>query len=175
VFDLDGMRLAALAAESGLAVAVAESPAAYPVAVRPLRLADKQRAGASIGILNHVSGVQVVASFAAAVHDVGGSLPLIASVAIYTDARSAAVLRAFPGLRLDDHVVDAVLNSGDPVHAGIDAAVAEARELLAIEGVGGVNISGLASNAGLEAAAEIKAEVGRQLRAITTKDSHGTS
>ena len=47
VFDLDGTRLAALAAALGVPVAVPETPAAPPVGLRPARVAEKQRAGAS--------------------------------------------------------------------------------------------------------------------------------
>ena len=48
--------------------------------------------------------------------------------------------------------------------AEIEAAVAEARALLAVEGIDGVNVSGLASAAGTRAGAEIKAEGGRRIR-----------
>jgi hypothetical protein len=51
------------------------------------------------------------------------------------------------------------------VDAGITAAVSEARALLSIEGVEGVNVSGLASASGPRVGAEIKAEVGRRIRA----------
>ena len=91
------------------------------------------------------------------------TLPFIAGVAVYTDERSAAVLQAFPGLHLDHGTVNRVLTARDPVRAGIVAAVAEAREVLTIPGVVGVNISGLASAAGEVAAARIKATVGREV------------
>jgi hypothetical protein len=57
-----------------------------------------------------------------------------------------------------------VLSAADPVAAGIAAAVDEARALLSIEGVDGVNVSGLASASGAHIGAEIKAEVGRRIR-----------
>src|ERR1700722_9562824 len=53
VFDLDGTRLAALAASLGVPAAGAETPAAPPRHLRPFRLAQKQRAGASVAGLNH--------------------------------------------------------------------------------------------------------------------------
>jgi methylenetetrahydrofolate reductase (NADPH) len=62
-------------------------------------------------------------------------------------------------------VAEQVLGATDPVAAGITAAVSEARALLAIEGVDGVNVSGLASASGSRVGAEIKAEVGRRIRA----------
>jgi hypothetical protein len=60
-----------------------------------------------------------------------------------------------------------VLAASDPVAAGIEAAVAEAHALLSIEGVDGINISGLASASGARVGAEIKSEVGRRIRAGT--------
>jgi hypothetical protein len=60
--------------------------------------------------------------------------------------------------------VDAVLSSADPVRAGIDEAIREARAMLEIPGVIGVNVSGLASGEGERKAAAIKAIVGRELR-----------
>ena len=61
-----------------------------------------------------------------------------------------------------------VLGASDPVAAGIEAAVAEAMALLTIKGVDGVNVSGLGSDAGVRAGAEIKAEVGRRIKAGAT-------
>jgi methylenetetrahydrofolate reductase (NADPH) len=165
VFDIDGTRLAALAAAAGLVVAVPEAPAAPPVALRPGRLREKQRAGAHVGVLNHAGTVERVAAFAAAAAAAGVTMPLIAGVAVYTDERSAAVLQRFPGLSLDPDQVAAVLRAADPVEAGIEAAIAEARELLAVPGVAGVNLSGLASERGEVFAAGIKAAVGREIMA----------
>jgi methylenetetrahydrofolate reductase (NADPH) len=164
VFDIDGTRLAALAAAAGLVVAVPEAPAAPPVALRPGRLREKQRAGAHLAVLNHAAVDEVVA-FAAGAGTAGVTLPLVAGVAVYTDERSAAVLQRFPGLHLDPARVAAVLRAPDPVAAGIEAAVTEARELLAVPGVVGVNLSGLASERGEVFAAGIKAEVGRRIMA----------
>ena len=164
VFDLDGTRLTALATAAGLTAAVPESPDAPPVALRPARVAEKQRAGAQLCVLNHVAGPDRLAAFTAAARGAGATLPFVASVAVYTDERSARVLQRFPGLHLDDAAVERVLGSPDPVAAGIVAAVAEARALLAVPGVVGVNLSGLASDRGEEAAAAVKAEVATRIR-----------
>jgi hypothetical protein len=75
------------------------------------------------------------------------------------------VLRGLPGLDLDPEAVRAVLGDPDPVRAGIAAAAREARALLAIPGVAGVNLSGLASGRGYEFAAAVKAEVAGLIRA----------
>ena len=75
------------------------------------------------------------------------------------------MLQGLPGLELDQAVTEQVLGATDPVAAGITAAVTEARALLSIEGVEGVNVSGVASASGTRIGAEIKAEVGRRIRA----------
>jgi methylenetetrahydrofolate reductase (NADPH) len=143
VFDLDGPRLAALAAAIGLPAAVPETPAAPPRQLRPFRLAQKQRAGAAVAVLNHDT-VASVTGFMAAAARAGVTIPVIAAVAIYTDAASASALSGLPGLELDPAVVREVLDDPDPVVAGIAAAARQALALLGIPGVAGVNISGLA-------------------------------
>ena len=163
-FDLDGPRLVSLAASLQMTPAVPETPTAPPVSARPARLVEKQRAGAGIAVLNHVPYPQQVADFMRAACGAGLTIPVIAAVAVYTDEVSAAVLQGLPGLDLDQAVLDEVLSARDPVAAGIAAAVAEARVLLSIEGVQGVNVSGLASASGTRAGAEIKAEVGRRIK-----------
>jgi 5,10-methylenetetrahydrofolate reductase len=164
VFDLDGTRLTALATAAGLTAAVPESPDAPPVPQRPVRVAVKQRAGAQLCVLNHVADRARLAAFTAAARAAGATLPFIAAVAVYTDERSARVLQRFPGLHLDDAVVERVLSASDTVVAGIEAAVAEARTLLDVPGVVGVNLSGLASAHGEATAAAVKAEVAVRIR-----------
>ncbi|SRX82456.1 methylenetetrahydrofolate reductase [Modestobacter marinus] [Mycolicibacterium parafortuitum] len=164
-FDLDGPRLVELATSLGMTAAVPETPTAPPVAGRPLRLVQKQRAGARVAVLNHVSTPELIADFMSGARAAGLTIPVLAAVAVFTDEVSAAVLQGLPGLALDPDVVERVLAAADPVEAGIEAAVAEARALLAIDGVDGVNVSGLASAAGTRAGAQIKAEVGARIRA----------
>ncbi|OBB54084.1 MULTISPECIES: methylenetetrahydrofolate reductase [Mycolicibacterium] len=164
-FDLDGPRLVSLAASVGMVPAVPETPTAPPVHARPARLVEKQRAGASLAVLNHVPYPDTITDFMATARTAGLSMPVVAAVAVFTDVVSAAVLQGLPGLELDQSVVDEVLGAADQVSAGIAAAVAEARALLAIDGVDGVNVSGLASASGTRVGAEIKAEVGRLVKA----------
>ena len=165
VFDLDGTRLAGLAAARGLVVAVPEAPAAPPLGLRPERLVRKQQAGAAVAVLNHVGRPAAVAAFVAAARTLGLTIPVVAAVAVLTDERSAAALAALPGLELDAAAVSAVLDAPDPVEAGIRSAVAEALALLAVEGVAGVNLSGLASGRGTAFAADVQAEIGTRIRA----------
>ena len=164
-FDLDGPRLVALAASLGMMAGVPETPTAPPVDARPIRLVEKQRAGASLAVLNHVPTVSAVKRFVEAARSHGLIIPVLGSVAVFTDIVSAAVLQGSPGLEFDDRLVADVVNAADPVEAGIEAAVDEACALLSIEGVEGVNISGLASGAGNRVGAQIKAEVGARIRA----------
>jgi 5,10-methylenetetrahydrofolate reductase len=164
VFDLDGTRLAALAAAAGLTVAVPESPEAPPVDLRPARVAQKQRAGAHLCVLNHVSGPGRVAAFVTAARAAGATVPFVAGVAVYTDEPSARVLQRFPGLHLDAATVERVLAAPDPRAAGIAAAVAEARALLAVPGVVGVNLSGTGSSNGVDDGARIKAAIAEHVR-----------
>lgn len=163
-FDLDGPRLVSLAAALDMVPAVPETPTAPPVHARPARLVEKQRAGAGVAVLNHVPSPDVVAEFTKAARSLGLVIPVIAAVAVFTDSVSAAVLEGLPGVGLDGEVIERVLGAADPVAAGIAAAVDEARTLLSIDGVDGVNISGLASASGARVGAEIKAEVGRRVR-----------
>jgi methylenetetrahydrofolate reductase (NADPH) len=164
-FDLDGLRLVSLAASVGMIPAVPETPTAPPTHARPARLVEKQRAGASLAVLNHVPFPDMIAAFMKTARAAGLSIPVIAAVAVFTDDLSAAVLQGLPGLELDQAVTEQVLSAADPVAAGIAAAVTEARALLSIDGVEGVNLSGLASASGAHIGAEIKAEVGRRIRA----------
>lgn len=167
-FDLDGPRLVSLAASVGMIAAVPETPTAPPSHARPTRLVEKQRAGASLAVLNHVPSPDTIVGFMKAARAQGLSIPVIAAVAVFTDEVSAAVLSGLPGLELDRAVTAQVLAAADPVAAGIAAAVDEALALLAIEGIEGVNLSGLASADGTRVGAEIKAEVGRRIRAETS-------
>jgi methylenetetrahydrofolate reductase (NADPH) len=165
VFDLDGPRLAALATDVGLSAVVPETPTAPPRSTRPRRLLAKQQCGAAAAVLNHVPDPATVARFVADARALGLTIPVIAAVAVFTDEPSAAVLSGLPGLELDATVTRDVLQAADPVAAGIDAAVAESRALLAVDGVCGVNLSGSASGQGWQHGAEIKAEIARRIRA----------
>lgn len=167
-FDLDGPRLVALAASLDMVAAVPETPTAPPTHARAARLVEKQRAGAGLAVLNHVSSASALAAFMDDARSAGLRMPVLAAVAVFTDVVSAAVLQGLPGLELEPEVVESVVNAADPVEAGIVAAVAEARALLAINGIDGVNLSGLASASGTRRGAEIKAEVGARIRAELT-------
>ncbi len=148
-----------------MVAAAAESPGAPPVAARPARLVSKQHAGARFGVLNHVRSAATVAAFLTAARTAGLTMPVVGAVAVFTDERSASVLAGLPGLELDPDAVRRVLSASDPTEAGIEAAVKQAQTLLAVPGIAGVNLSGMASARGPLVAARIQAEVGHRIRA----------
>jgi methylenetetrahydrofolate reductase (NADPH) len=164
-FDLDGPRLVALAASLDMVAAVPETPTAPPTHLRAARLVEKQRAGASVAVLNHVSSASMLSAFMDDARAAGLRIPVLASVAVFTDVVSAAVLQGLPGLELDSALVDEVVNAPDPIEAGIETAASEARKLLTINGIDGINLSGRASASGTRHGAEIKAEVAARIRA----------
>ena len=86
-------------------------------------------------------------------------------VAVITDVESLVVLERFPGLVVDPEVRRSVLEADDGRAAGIAAAVLEARRMLAIDGVVGVNLSGSATAGPETESAAIMAEVAETLRA----------
>jgi 5,10-methylenetetrahydrofolate reductase len=164
VFDLDGTRLTALAAEVGLCASVAATPAAPPTHERPTRVLEKQRAGAGACFVNHAGGSGPVAAFVAAARGRGVTIPFIPCVAVITDRESLMVLERFPGLVVDPEVRRSVLEATDGREAGVTAAVDEALRMLAIEGVAGVNLSGSATAGPEDESAAIMDEVADRIR-----------
>ena len=164
VFDLDSTRLVALAREEGLATSVAATPIAPPLDQRPRRLAEKVRAGAEVCFVNHAGGSAGVARFVAAVRAIGVEVAFVPCVAVFTDVESLLGLERFPGIVIDEDVRRAVLSAQDGRAAGVAAAVAEARRMLQIDGVIGVNLSGAATSGSELDGAVIMAEVAAQIR-----------
>ena len=158
-FGLDGTRIAAAVRDRGGAVTVAESPAAPPVAWRPQRLLDKQRAGADAAILNHAGALALLEEFAAAARAIDVSMPLVAPVPVITDRRSAEALAHFPGLVLPDGLITLILGAADPLVAGIDVAVDLGRRALASPWFDAVNLSGAGTGAGVTERADLMATV----------------
>ncbi|MGN6326526.1 methylenetetrahydrofolate reductase C-terminal domain-containing protein [Pseudolysinimonas sp.] len=142
VFDLDSTGLAALARAAGLRVSVAESPAAPPIGRRAARLREKERAGAVVCFVNHAGGVGPVARFIAEARALGVAMDFIPCIPVVVDRGSAELLRSFTALALPAGYLDGILAAADPRAAGAEAAVALGRELLALDGVVGVNLSG---------------------------------
>ena len=164
VFDLDSTELVSLAADAGHLVSAAESPAAPPGLRRVSRLLEKQRAGAEVCFVNHAGGAPAVAAFVSAASDAGVGVTFLACVAVVTSAESAALLRTFTTLALEDGYLDQILAARDARAAGINAAVRLAEDLLAIDGISGVNLSGGSGRDGAAAFADALAEIGSAIR-----------
>jgi len=163
VFDLDSSRLAALARHRGHLVSVAEAPASPPVELRPLRLAEKVKAGAEVCFVNHCGPAAAVADFLDRVDPAARPSHFVACVPVVLDAGSAAVLRAFPGAALPPGYLDRILSASNPSAAGIAAAIELAEQLLSVPGVSGVNLSGCPAEGAEKAFAEGLAQIGRAL------------
>ena len=164
VFDLDSLRLTALARSFGLTVSVAESPTVEPVSQRSGRVVDKQRAGASWCIVNVGPDAGQLRSFIAQSRQLGANLRFAACVPVFTDATGADRLRHLPGVQLDAAAVAAVLSAADPVAAGVEHATARAESLLAVDGIDGINLSGPASTQSVHERADVMRFVAERLR-----------
>lgn len=163
VFDLDSTRLAALARAAGHLVSVAESPCAPPVSRRAARLAEKAKAGAEVCFVNHAGGAGPVASFVREAQDHGAALAYLPCVPVVIDAASARLLESFTTLVLPPGYLGRILRARDPFAEGVRAAVELSHELLALDGVRGVNLSGGAGPDGAERFAEALAAIGTEL------------
>lgn len=142
VFDLDSTETAALARAAGHLVSVGESPATPPVDRRPARLLEKMHAGAEVCFVNHAGGAAPVAAFVDSARQLGATMMFIPCVPIVVDRESAELLQSFTTLVLPEGYLDRILAARDPFAEGIAAAVELGRELLQIDGVRGINLSG---------------------------------
>ncbi|BDZ48432.1 methylenetetrahydrofolate reductase [Frondihabitans sucicola] len=170
VFDLDSTRLAALARAAGHLVSVAESPCAPPTGRRAERLVEKVRAGAEVCFVNHAGGAAPVSSFIREVQDLlaesqdpGAAVAFVPCVPLVVDVASARLLESFTTLVLPPGYLERILRAPDPFAEGVSAAVDLSLEMLALDGVRGVNLSGGAGPAGAAVFAEALAAVGREL------------
>lgn len=163
VFDLDSTQLAAAARAAGLLVSVGETPHGPPAQRRPHRLVEKARAGAEVCFVDHAGGPGELAEFVGAATDAGADVPFVACVAVATDPGSVAELRRFTGLRLPEGYLAGIESARDPRRAGIAAAVALAEAYLAVPGVRGVDLSGVAAPGTEPTTAAALAEIGRAL------------
>lgn len=168
VFDLDSTELAALARRAGHLVSVAEAPATPPVAQRPARLLEKERAGAELCFVNHAGGVAPVRAFIEAARALGSTVGFIPCIPVVIDRESAELLLTFTTLVLPPGYLDGILaatgGTAGVRSAGIAAAVELARGFLALDGVVGVNLSGGAGPGRTPEFAEALAEIGSAIR-----------
>ncbi len=169
VFDLDATRTAALAARTGLVAAVAESPSAPPSPQRAGRLVEKLRAGAEICFVNHCGGVAPTRAFIGQVRQPTGDGPdptcsFLPCIPVILGSGGAAGLGTFPAMALPPGYADAILAAADPRKAGIRAAVRLSLDMLALEGVQGVDLSGVPEAGAESAYCEAVAEIAQGIR-----------
>ncbi|MDJ0335823.1 methylenetetrahydrofolate reductase C-terminal domain-containing protein [Salinibacterium sp. G-O1] len=163
VFDLDSTQAASLARSFGHLVSVAEAPATPPTERRPERLLEKTRAGAEVCFVNHSGGAAPVADFIARSTVMGVEMAYIPCVPLIVDRGSAELLKTFTTMVLPDGYLDRILGAPDPFSEGIAAAVELSRELLQIDGVAGINLSGGATPGRSAWFAEALARTSREL------------
>ncbi|GIG29232.1 methylenetetrahydrofolate reductase C-terminal domain-containing protein [Cellulomonas marina] len=168
VFDLDSTATAALARAAGHLVSVAESPMAPPADRRAARLRQKEAAGADVCFVNHCGGAGPVGRFVREARDLGSTSAFIACVPVVLDHASAALLRSFTTLVLPEGFLDGILDAADPHAAGIEAAVDLAAQVLAVDGVSGVDLSGGPGPGAETPYAEALAEIADRLAIRTT-------
>ncbi|WP_430869039.1 methylenetetrahydrofolate reductase C-terminal domain-containing protein [Demequina aurantiaca] len=165
VFDLDSTKLAALMAQRGHLVSVAEAPLSPPTHARPARLLEKQRAGAQICFVNHAGGVGPVRDFITRAQALGVTMGFIPCVPIIVDRSSADLIRGFTSMALPEGYLEEITESDDVQGAGIRAAIDLSLAFLQIPGVVGVDLSG-GPGAGREVEfAEAEAAIGARVRA----------
>lgn len=163
VFDLDSTQLTELASRAGLLTSIGESPFAPPTDQRAGRLVQKLRAGAEVCFVNHCGGVEPVRTFVEQVQQQGGHPWFVPCVPVVLDVGSAELLASFPGFVLPSGYLDRILQATDPFETGIRAAVELSEQLLALDGVAGINLSGGGAPGQELVFAEGLAEIGRRL------------
>ncbi len=145
VFGAEGVALAELANDLGLAATVGESPASPGPRVE--RLAVKRAAGAGACILNHSGEAEELVAFAEACRRSGLDLPMVAPIPMVADLQAAAALVRFPGLCLPSGFVEVVAEASDAAEASIALASSMVAELAGSGEFVGVNVSGSATSA----------------------------
>lgn len=124
---------------------------------------EKIRAGAEVCFVNHCGGAAAVGDFVSTVRSAGAEPWFVACVPVVIDRGSAELLASFTSLVLPAGFLDRILGADDPRAAGIDATIALAETLLAVDGVDGVNLSGGSAPGGDEDFATALAEIGDRL------------
>lgn len=161
VFDLDSTRLAALARDAGLLVAVAETLAAPPTTMRAARLAEKVRAGAQTAFVHHGGDVDALARFACDAERSGAAVPLLACVPLIVDPGVLPWVERLAGGAAGLGAV--VAAAADPRGTGIAESLRLAEAALAVPGVAGIALGVVAPPGGegdaVRAAAEVVAEL----------------
>ncbi|MDO9352184.1 MAG: hypothetical protein Q7T55_00725 [Solirubrobacteraceae bacterium] len=158
VFELDGIGLASLAAQTGLVVSVAESSAAPPIHTRPLRAATKAEAGAGILFVTHTADPKSLAHFVAVTRAMAPKLRILVRLPMVISRAGAERLAAIWRGPLPAWVLEP-LESRDPAGASISAVAEVAADRLGIDGVDGIALTA-------PAGADEELEVARALAGV---------
>ncbi len=145
VFDLDSTRLAALARAAGLLVSVGEKPNAIPTQLRAERLAQKVKAGAHICMVNMPHSTELVADFRAQTLSAGADVPFVVGIPVITSLESLHGAVGFYNLQLPIGLATRLENAKNIRLEGIKFAIEYGQAMLALAGVRGLNLSGLAA------------------------------
>lgn len=144
-FGCESITLAGLVSSRTIGVTVAESPASPGQRAR--RVLAKERAGASVCVLNSSGDADVLVEFVDRCRDVGVTLEFVAPVPMVASRNAALALAAFPGVKMPTGMLDAVARSSDPLAEGIAWSTALADRLRASDRFIGCNLSGGARGA----------------------------
>jgi methylenetetrahydrofolate reductase (NADPH) len=142
VFDLEATTLLPLARRYGLAASFAESPAAPPIGRRGERVREKERAGGQFCFPQYAGDAADLAAFVARCRAAGASVPVLPGVPLVIDREGLDLIASFAAAALPTGFVAARASARDLRATGIRLAVAHGRELLELDGVGGVVVAG---------------------------------
>ena len=168
VFDLDSTRLTSLAARVGLRVSVAASPHTPPVAMRPMRTADKAAAGASVCMIDQPSSPAEVSAFIDSTRSLGAdSMTYLAVISVVLGRDDFDRWRQYPNARIPVGWTEAIANANDVGETGRSLALSLSRGLLAIPGLTGVLLASTTAPSRCDEVAETFVSLAHELRATT--------
>ena len=163
VFDLEATTLLPRARAHGLLPSFAESPAAPPHQIRGLRVAEKQRAGGRLCLMQYCGGVDEVAAFIERCRGVGATAPVLPGVPVIVDDDGAALLGSFHAALLPPGYAERLRTARDMRSEGIRLAIEYGSALLEVPGVAGVVVAGGARRGDEIAYARALATIAREL------------
>lgn len=165
VFDLDSTRLTELAAGAGLRVSVAASPHTPPTHLRAMRTADKAAAGAAICMVDQPSDVSGVEAFIAETRGHGAhDLIFLPVITVVFETDDFERWSQYPNARIPTGWGDELIGARNVGAVGRRLALAFARQLLTVDGVGGVVFGSTADPSRSDEVADAFASLATELR-----------
>ncbi len=164
VFDLESTTMLPRARAWGLLTSFAESPAAPPMQARGGRVREKQNAGGRLCLTQYCGDAPDVSDFVSLCREAGASVPVLPGIPLVVDRSGAELLASFHAAKLPTGYVDRLFAARDVRAEGIRLAIEYGRELLQVDGVGGVVVAGGVAPGGeldyARALATVAAELG---------------